>query len=199
MRRADEAGGGSIIVPSQDGSGFHIVRKLLEPLYRNPIGYIKIDMAPTYLDEILKNINFTPNSRLYILNNKSETIYPNSGEVIPQNVQGTVFLEGKEYIGRTTTSNQGSIQFITLISVEDLRKDTFSLLSNAVLIWIVALIIALLLPEIKLLLFLLIFYVHFLRLFGRLWQTDGNKSRRFSKIPLFPVLVLKTIRIIRHS
>jgi len=122
-----------------------VVRQLRLPLKLDQIGYIKIDLYPETLNRILSQIHFTPNSKLYILNQYDEMIYPMDTISIPEPINGETKVDGERYIGKISYCDNIGLKIYALISENDLQHDTIKIMSTLTTVSIITLFIAIIL------------------------------------------------------
>ncbi len=132
---------------AQMEDGFLTVsRYLQEPLFQTPIGYIQFIIQPNYLNEFLDTVNFTKDSRLLIYNSFGQQVYPAGPPLaLGEPEGGRVSIEGVEYVASSVTSASTRLRFLALISLDDLRRDMFMVMSKFILVVCVALAVSCLL------------------------------------------------------
>ncbi|CAM4492616.1 two-component system sensor histidine kinase YesM [Paenibacillus endophyticus] len=150
METARAKDGGLVILPPNDGSYYlekprrviSLARLLKDPLTNQVIGYVKVDLTSKGFEKILTSIQITENSKLYIFNEKGETIFPFSGEDKEEIPVNTSEVNTSKMLVSERETSYGGLHIQGIIPKSDLQSEARQLISYTLWISLASLFIA---------------------------------------------------------
>ncbi len=115
-----------------------MVRLIREPSSLEALGIIKVDITREGFEHILREVSFSPNSKLFILDKNDELIYSDTN----QPLLSSLMDEEQAHIDVVVQSPLSGLQVAGLIPKSDLRGDVNELTRFTLLISLCSLIIA---------------------------------------------------------
>jgi two-component system, sensor histidine kinase YesM len=120
-----------------------VIRLLREPASLDPIGIIKVDITRDGFEHLLREVSFSPNSRLFLLDKDDELIYSDTDQpLLASLIQSESMMDSVDYIDVAAVSAYSGLQVAGLIPKSDLRGDVNELTRFTGIISVISLIIA---------------------------------------------------------
>lgn len=145
--------GGLTILPVHDvnyyfnptESVISVARLIHDPYTMDKLGIMKLDIELEGLNNILSDVSFSPNSKLFIFDNLDQLVYPSSRMFFQDQLlqspllQDEVIIDDETYISAFVTSQYSGLKLVGLVPKKDLRGNVNELTKFILYISIISL------------------------------------------------------------